>query len=74
MIIIPDIHGRDFWKEVTAIEDEEFVFLGDYVDPYPLRVYLIRLQVNQLVSDSPEELHTARTLNISVFCVYISSH
>ena len=34
MIIIPDIHGRDFWKEVTAIEDEEFVFLGDYVDPY----------------------------------------
>lgn len=35
MIIIPDIHGRDFWKEaVREHEDEEIVFLGDYVDPY----------------------------------------
>jgi len=35
MIIIPDIHGRDFWKEsVLGHEDEDIVFLGDYVDPY----------------------------------------
>lgn len=35
MIIIPDIHGRDFWKEaVKGRESEEIVFLGDYIDPY----------------------------------------
>lgn len=35
MIIIPDVHGRDFWKSaVTGREDEEIIFLGDYVDPY----------------------------------------
>ena len=35
MIIIPDIHGRNFWKEaIKGHEDEEIVFLGDYVDPY----------------------------------------
>lgn len=35
MIIIPDVHGRDFWKRaVEGHEDEEIVFWGDYVDPY----------------------------------------
>lgn len=36
MIIIPDIHGRTFWK--SAIEqkekDEKIIFLGDYLDHY----------------------------------------
>lgn len=36
MIVIPDIHGRTFWKEaVNGHEDDEIVFLGDYLDPYP---------------------------------------
>ena len=35
MIIIPDVHGRTFWKEaVKGRENEEIVFLGDYIDPY----------------------------------------
>jgi len=35
MIIIPDVHGRAFWKEaVKGRENEEILFLGDYVDPY----------------------------------------
>lgn len=34
MIIIPDVHGRVFWKDAVK-EDEKVVFLGDYVDPYP---------------------------------------
>lgn len=37
ILIIPDIHGRDFWKK--PCEDmsqwDKVVFLGDYVDPYP---------------------------------------
>ena len=33
LIIVPDIHGRPFWKEIFDY-DEEVVFLGDYLDPY----------------------------------------
>lgn len=34
-IIIPDLHGRTFWrKAVSGHENERIVFLGDYLDPY----------------------------------------
>ena len=34
--IIPDVHGRPFWKEpVMDIGEVPAVFLGDYLDPYP---------------------------------------
>lgn len=35
-IIIPDVHGRTFWREaVSGHENENIIFLGDYLDPYP---------------------------------------
>jgi len=35
IIIIPDIHGREFWKEaVMGHDDGRIIFLGDYTDPY----------------------------------------
>lgn len=37
VLIIPDVHGRDFWiNAVNKYKDEvdEIVFLGDYLDPY----------------------------------------
>lgn len=35
MIIIPDVHGRNFWKSaVKDHEEEQIIFLGDYLDPY----------------------------------------
>lgn len=38
-LIIPDIHGRDFWRDpvtqVLAETSANIVFLGDYHDPYP---------------------------------------
>lgn len=36
IIIIPDVHGRDFWRWTVAQrkEDDTIVFLGDYLDPY----------------------------------------
>ena len=35
-LIIPDIHGRSFWKSACAnIDDyDKVIFLGDYLDPY----------------------------------------
>lgn len=40
MIVIPDIHGRSFWKiAVTKAQpDEKIIFLGDYLDHYEGRV------------------------------------
>lgn len=36
MLIIPDIHGRTFWRSaVIGRESDTIIFLGDYVDPYP---------------------------------------
>jgi len=36
LVIIPDVHGRDFWREAVRLRpDAEFLFLGDYIDPYP---------------------------------------
>lgn len=38
MIVIPDVHGRVFWRQ--AVNDylgkESIIFLGDYLDPYDL--------------------------------------
>lgn len=35
-LIIPDVHGRDFWRSaVFGHEEDPIVFLGDYLDPYP---------------------------------------
>ena len=37
VLIIPDVHGRDFWKNPVEKNLEEFdniIFLGDYLDPY----------------------------------------
>ena len=35
ILIIPDIHGRAFWRKPCENEWDKIVFLGDYVDPYP---------------------------------------
>lgn len=36
VLIIPDVHGRKFWKEaVRKYPFIDTIFLGDYHDPYP---------------------------------------
>lgn len=35
ILIIPDVHGRKFWKEPCENWKGKIVFLGDYFDPYP---------------------------------------
>ena len=37
LLIIPDVHGRDFWRKAVEKEGsdvERIIFLGDYLDPY----------------------------------------
>ena len=34
ILIVPDIHGRDFWFPALDYQGE-IIFLGDYTDPYP---------------------------------------
>ena len=37
VLVVPDVHGRTFWKEEVSkwLEDvDKVVFLGDYLDPY----------------------------------------
>lgn len=38
ILIIPDIHGRKFWRKAISNNIEQVdkvIFLGDYLDPYP---------------------------------------
>lgn len=37
VLILPDIHGRTFWKDAVkqVSPEEHIIFLGDYADPYP---------------------------------------
>lgn len=38
IIIVPDVHGRKFWKKgaeyIKTHPDSKIIFLGDYLDPY----------------------------------------
>lgn len=34
IIIVPDVHGRSFWKKIKHVKDIPIIFLGDYLDPY----------------------------------------
>ena len=40
ILIVPDVHGRDFWIEPCSHVDDfnKIVFLGDYHDPYTFQV------------------------------------
>lgn len=37
ILVIPDVHGRTFWADaIEKYPDAEVIFLGDYLDPYPV--------------------------------------
>lgn len=54
MIIIPDVHGRDFWKKPVYenIANEHVVFLGDFLDPYPPSIYDLNDSTEPITSES----------------------
>ena len=48
ILIIPDVHGRDFWVEPCKQIDkfDKIIFLGDYHDPYPSQVSIKQSREN----------------------------
>lgn len=65
ILIIPDVHGREFWKNPVTKElgkVEKIVFLGDYLDPYPQEEINFDTAINnfkeiiQLKKDNPEDI------------------
>lgn len=34
ILIIPDVHGRNFWKQAIDSDVDKIIFLGDYLDHY----------------------------------------
>lgn len=64
MIIIPDIHGRDFWMKPVAenLGKEHILFLGDYLDPYdyegvpPWEVFPRFEEILALKREHPEDV------------------
>lgn len=65
MIIIPDIHGREFWRKPleNALKlGEHVVFLGDYLDPYdyeyisPRDAYEVFVDILELKTAHPSEI------------------
>lgn len=47
-IIIGDIHGRTNWKQIVEKEKDadEFIFMGDYFDPYDWTISLVDMVRN----------------------------
>lgn len=50
IIIVPDVHGRTFWKlaKEKINEVDRTVFLGDYLDPYPFERISSREAIEEL--------------------------
>lgn len=46
ILVVPDVHGRDFWKGPCQEWQGSIVFLGDYHDPYPYQVSQHRSRKN----------------------------
>ena len=72
ILIIPDIHGRSFWKK--AVEENfdkvsKIVFLGDYLDPYPWE-YITRKQA----IDNFEEIIKFKSENKDKVILLLGNH
>ena len=51
ILVIPDVHGREFWKEVVDCKKyERIIFLGDYKEPYDIEGIDDEMTVDNLKS------------------------
>ena len=67
ILVVPDVHGRTFWKEPVSKyigQADRIIFLGDYLDPYrdegeehtPESVYDNLMEIIQLKFDNMEKV------------------
>lgn len=42
ILVIPDVHGRSFWKGSVSDAYDHIIFLGDYLDPYSFEGITVR--------------------------------
>ena len=64
MLILPDIHGRTFWRKPVeeTLGKEHIIFLGDYVDPYtyegvsPWDAYARFEEIVDLKKEHPDDI------------------
>lgn len=54
LLIIPDVHGRTFWKDAISKHGDEcdkIIFLGDYLDPYQMYEDITRKQSMEILNE-----------------------
>lgn len=82
ILVVPDVHGRTFWKEPVSKyidQTERIVFLGDYLDPYrdegieytPKGVYDNLMEIIQLKLDNMKKMIMKRNKIIFTANKYI---
>lgn len=60
LLVIPDVHGRRFWKDaVKRHKNVPVVFLGDYLDPY--HNHIEDISTEEAISNFSEILEFKRT-------------
>lgn len=69
ILIIPDVHGRTFWRSAVDRyknrDDAHIVFLGDYLDPYQFEHITSREAISNFV-DIIGETCTARNITLLI--------
>jgi len=48
VLVVPDVHGREFWRDAQNYKGK-IIFLGDYVDPYPVEGILPEEAYNRFI-------------------------
>lgn len=77
ILIIPDVHGRDFWIEPVkkVLEDDDYfiVFLGDYLACYPSE-WPHRVDYNQIAIERFKEIVKIKKENPEKVVLLIGNH
>lgn len=68
IIIIPDVHGRTFWREPVKkyknVEGVHIVFLGDYLDPYENIDFIYKSEAFAVFEEIIDEARSANNITL----------
>ena len=77
-LIIPDVHGREFWKApvdyTLQSTDAHLVFLGDYHDPYPYEFQDEKIDYHQRSVDNFKQIIELKKTYPSRITLLIGNH